>query len=247
MNLIADFHIHSKYARACSKDITFENLEKWARIKGLNVIGTGDFQHPKWILDIKEKLKEDENGIRWSKTNFPFVLQTEISLMYTQDGKGRRVHFVILAPNLEVADQIIEALGKKGRMDYDGRPIFGFSAIELVEMMMGINKDIEIIPAHAWTPWFGILGSKSGFNSIEECFKEKSKFIHAMETGISSDPAMNWRVSSLDKYAFDGHRNCGVSFDPKDAKINKICPKCKRLLTIGVQNRVDELADRQEG
>jgi len=301
MNLIADFHIHSKYARACSKDITFENLEKWARIKGLNVIGTGDFQHPKWILDIKEKLKEDENGILWSKTNFPFVLQTEISLMYTQDGKGRRVHFVILAPNLEVADQIIEALGKKGRMDYDGRPIFGFSAIELVEMMMGINKDIEIIPAHAWTPWFGILGSKSGFNSIEECFKEKSKFIHAIETGMSSDPEMNWRVSSLDKYSlvsfadihsfwpwrlgreatifdcelkfkeiinairnkkletietypeygkyhFDGHRNCGVSFDPKDAnKINKICPKCKKLLTIGVQNRVDELADREEG
>ncbi len=298
MNLIADFHIHSKYARACSKDITFENLEKWARIKGLDVIGTGDFQHPKWILDIKEKLKQDENGILWSKTNFPFILQTEISLMYTQDGKGRRIHFVILAPNLEIADQVIEALGKKGRMDYDGRPIFGFSAIELVEMMMEISGDIEIIPAHAWTPWFGILGSKSGFNSIEECFKEKSKFIHAIETGMSSDPGMNWRVSSLDKYAlvsfadihsfwpwrlgreatifnceldfkeiinairnknletietypeygkyhFDGHRNCGVSFDPKGA--NKICPKCKKLLTIGVQNRVDELADREEG
>ena len=131
--IIADLHIHSKYSRATSKAIDIYNLEKWAKIKGVNLLGTGDFTHPKWIKHIKETLEQKDNGILVSKNGFNFILQTEISLMYSQGGKGRRVHLTILAPNLEVADQIIEALLKKGRLDYDGRPIFGFSGIELVE------------------------------------------------------------------------------------------------------------------
>ncbi|HLD41882.1 MAG TPA: endonuclease Q family protein, partial [archaeon] len=235
---------------------------------------------------------------------FPFISTTEISLMYTQGGKGRRIHFLLFAPNLEVVDQITEALGKKGRLDYDGRPIFGFSAIELVDMMNSISDKIEIVPAHSWTPWFGIFGEKTGFDSIEECFQEKSKHIHAIETGLSSNPPMNWRLSNLDniqivsfsdnhsywpwrlgreatvldlkelsynnilksirtgeglaetievdpsygKYHVDGHRLCGVSFDPKESKkIGEICPKCKRKLTVGVLSRVEELANRPEG
>ncbi len=167
-------------------------------MKGLNVIGTGDFQHPKWIVQLKENLKDDGSGILKTKTGFPFICTSEVSLMYTQDKKGRRIHFVLLSPNLEVVDQITEALKKRGRVDYDGRPIFGFSAIELVEMMNSISDKIEIIPAHSWTPWFGIFGEKTGFDSLEECFQEKTKYIHAIETGLSSDPAMNWRIPFLD-------------------------------------------------
>ncbi|MBI2110151.1 DNA helicase UvrD, partial [Candidatus Woesearchaeota archaeon] len=174
------------------------NLEKWARIKGIHLLGTGDFQHPKWIQEIKSNLIQDDNGILKSNSGFPFILQTEISLIYTQDNKGRRVHNLILVPNLETADQIIEQLGKRGRLDYDGRPIFNISCVELVEMMHEINKDIEIIPAHAWTPWFSVFGSMSGFDSLKEAFQEKEKEVHAIETGLSSDPEMNWRISWLD-------------------------------------------------
>ena len=198
--IFADLHMHSKYSRATSKDLDIPNLEKWGKIKGLNLIGTGDFTHPVWIENLKRDLVEGENGILRSKGGMNFLLQTEINLMYTQGGKGRRVHHLILAPNFNVVDQIREALGKKGRLDYDGRPIFGFSSIELVDMMREISEDIEIIPAHVWTPWFGLLGSKSGFDSVEECFEDRTKYIHALETGLSSDPAMNWRLSSLDKY-----------------------------------------------
>lgn len=302
MEVIGDLHIHSKYARACSKDLNLENLEKWARIKGINLLGTGDFQHPKWIEELKGNLVDDGSGILKSKSGFPFVLQTEISLMYTQDGKGRRVHNLILAPNLEVANQIIDELGSRGRLDYDGRPIFNFSCVELVEMMMKVSKDIEIIPAHAWTPWFSMFGSMSGFDSMKDCFKEHFKDVHAIETGLSSDPEMNWRISELDdksvlsfsdahsfwpfrlgreatvfevknlsykelikairenkvketievdpaygKYHWDGHRNCNVVLDPEKVKDNKLCPICKTQLTIGVQHRVNELADRELG
>ncbi len=196
--IIADLQIHSRHSRATSKDLTLTTLEKYARIKGITLLGTGDFQHPKWRQEIKAELTEDDRGILWSKTKFPFFWQTEISLMYTQDGKGRRIHHLIYAPNGEVAAQITEALGKRGRLDYDGRPIFGFSSIELVEMMRAISHDIEIVPSHAWTPWFGALGSNGGFDSLKQCFGEYEKHIHAIETGMSSDPPMNWRLSQLD-------------------------------------------------
>jgi len=198
MNVIADLHLHSRYARACSKNITLQNLEKYARLKGLSVLGTGDFQHPKWLPELKENLEDNGKGILMTKTGYPFVLQTEISLIYTQDDKGRRIHNVVLAPNFEVADQVVEFLGSKGRLDYDGRPIFKIPCYEFVEQLRGISEDIEVIPAHIWTPWFSIFGSMSGFDSLKEAFKDQTKYIHAIETGLSSDPAMNWRLSQLD-------------------------------------------------
>lgn len=304
MQLISDLHIHSRFARACSKEINFQNLEKYARMKGLSLLGTGDFQHPKWNPEILANLQEDDKGILWTKTKFPFIWQSEISLMYRQDDKGRRVHHVLLAPSKEVVDQIIQALMKKGRIDYDGRPIFGFTSIELVDMMQSISQDIEIIPAHCMTPYFGIFGSKTGFDSVEQCFKEKSRFIHAVESGMSADPEMFWQISHLDKYNivsfsdphsfwpwrigreatifdvkelsykniikairtgeglhstietdpaygryhWDGHKNCNISMPPAETKKYKgICPVCKKPLTIGVEYRVEELADRPLG
>ena len=304
MKIIGDFHIHGRYAQACSKKTTLEDLERNARIKGLHILGTGDAQHPLWHKEITSKLTEDENGILWSKTKFPFIWQTEISLMYSQGGRGRRIHHVVLFPNGEVVKQFIDALLKKGRIDYDGRPIFGMNSIEFLDMLRSISTDIEVIPGHAWTSFFGILGSKSGFDSVEECFQERAKYIHAIESGISSDPAMNWRISSLDKYNivsfsdphsshpwrlgreatifdlkeltyknilqairtgigikgtietppeygkyhFDGHRACGVMMAPAESrKLNKQCPKCKQEMTIGVEYRVEQLADRPVG
>ncbi|MBI2564703.1 DNA helicase UvrD [Candidatus Woesearchaeota archaeon] len=198
MKVITDLHIHSRYARACSKDLSIKTLSKYAKIKGVDILGTGDFQHPEWIKELKKELTEVSQGIFESKDKMKFMLTTEISLMYSQEGKGRRIHLVTLAPSFEVVDQIIDTLSKKGRLDYDGRPIFGMSCIDYVDMMMKISKDIEIIPGHAWTPWFGVFGSKSGFDSLKECFQEKTKHIHAIETGISSTPDMNWRLSKLD-------------------------------------------------
>src|SRR3989338_2304864 len=199
--MFVDLHIHSKYSRATSKDLNIENLAKYAKIKGLDVLGTGDFLHPLWIKEIKQKLQE-ENGM-YFYDGVKFIPTVEISLAYTQKGnddkaKGRRIHHLITAPSLDTVDQITEWFKKKGRVDYDGRPIFGFSSIELVEAMQSISKDIMIIPAHAWTPWFGIFGSISGFNSLQECFKDQISKIHAIETGLSSDPGMNWRIKELD-------------------------------------------------
>jgi len=303
MKIFADLQIHSRFSRATSPSITIQNLEKYARLKGINLLGTGDFTHPKWLAELRNELKEDGSGILASSSGFHFVLQGEISNIYTQDGKQRRVHTLLLARNFEIVEQINAALLKKGRLDYDGRPIFGFSCIELAEMMEEIDDDIEIVPAHAWTPWYGIFGSMSGFDSVEECFKEYSHRIHAIETGLSSDPPMNWRLSSLDKYTlvsssdahsfwpwrlgrecnvfdirlsydevlnairkrkgfaetiefwphegkyhYSGHRACNVCLSPKEAlKLNDICPKCKRKITIGVAERVEMLADRPEG
>ncbi|MFH1972922.1 MAG: endonuclease Q family protein [archaeon] len=198
MELIADLHIHSRFSRACSSKITIANLEKNARIKGIDVLGTGDFQHPKWFQELNTL--EERDGILYTKTGYPFVWQSEISLIYTQDGKGRKVHQVVLAPNKDAVKEITEFLLSKGRIDYDGRPIFGMSSIEFVERLKSISTDIEIIPAHIWTPWFSLFGSNSGFDSIKDCFQDQLKHIHALETGMSSDPEMNWRISQLDKF-----------------------------------------------
>ena len=200
MKLFADLHLHSRFSRACSKDLTLEKIEYWARKKGLNLLGTGDFTHPEWLKEIKSELKEDESGIYKSSSGFPFVLQAEISNIYEQEGKVRKVHNILLAPNFGIVEQINEWLKDKGNIKEDGRPTFTFSCIELVEKLKEISKDIEIIPAHAWTPWFSVFGSNSGFDSMEECFKEKAKEIFALETGLSSDPEMNWRISKLDRF-----------------------------------------------
>ncbi|MDP7116470.1 MAG: endonuclease Q family protein, partial [Candidatus Woesearchaeota archaeon] len=201
MEIIADLHLHSKHSRATSKNLDFENLEKYAKIKGVNLLGTGDFCHPIWNKEIKTKLHEKDNGTLVSKTGFPFILTNEISLIYTQNNKGRRVHLVLLAPNLAVVDQITEYLLKHGRIDYDGRPIFKITCEDFTYELKKISKDIEVIPAHIWTPWFSMFGSKSGFDTVKECFGDQTKHIHAIETGLSSDPPMNWRLSQLDKFS----------------------------------------------
>jgi len=201
MKIISDLHLHSRFSRATSKELTIKNLEKYARMKGVNLLGTGDFTHPEWIKELKQELSEDDSGILKTKTGFNFLLSTEISLIYSQNNRGRKIHNIILAPDFETVEQITKALMRKGRVDYDGRPIFGMSCPEFVEMMKNVSEKIEIIPAHIWTPWFSLFGSMSGFDKIEDCFQDQTKHIHALETGLSSDPAMNWRLSALDKYA----------------------------------------------
>ena len=302
MKLLGDFHIHGPYANACSKNTTLKLLEDNSKIKGLNIIGTGDALHPRWSSQIKSELNEDENGVLWSKNKFPFLWTSEISLMYSHNNKGRRIHHVLLFPNREVVQQVTDLMLTRGRLDYDGRPIFGINSIEFVDMMRSVSHDIEIIPGHIWTSFFGLLGSKSGFDSVEECFEDRSKYIHALESGISSDPFMNRKISSLDKYNIvsfsdphsshpsrlgreatifdcdlkyksilnsirtgeglkgtieaspeygkyhiDGHRNCNIMMNYEESKkLNKICPVCKKEMTIGVEYRIEELADRKE-
>ncbi len=209
MKIIADLQIHSKYARATSKDLSLANLEKYARIKGIGLLGTGDFQHPKHYNDIKEYLKKERDGILYSETGFPFLWQTEVSLMFSQGGKRRAVHLLVYAPDGKTADMIIEYLGSKGRLDYDGRPIFGISCRDLVKDLTSINEMIEIVPAHCMTPWFGVFGSDSGFDSLADCFLDQTNKIHAVESGMSADPSMLWRfdeemniVSFSDAHSF---------------------------------------------
>ena len=306
MEVIADLQIHSKYARATSKDISIENLEKYARIKGLGLLGVGDFQHPLRRKEIDEKLIEDDKGILRTANGFPFLWQTEVSLMYSQDGKRRAIHLLIFAPNTKIADEITKYLGSKGRLDYDGRPIFGMSCIDVVRDLKEIDDKIEIIPAHCMTPFFGLFGSKSGFDSLQECFGDQTKNIYAVESGMSADPSMLWRFEEIasgkanvvsfsdahsmwpwrigreatvfeipelsyeniikairtgqglratietppeyGKYHYDGHRNCGFSSDPEKTKALKgICPVCKKPMTIGVVNRVEEIAAHPKG
>jgi uncharacterized protein (TIGR00375 family) len=193
MRVIADLQIHSKYARATSKDLSVENLEKYARIKGIDLLGTGDFQHPLHRKELDAALTEDDKGILRTKTGFPFIWQTEVSLMFSQGGKRRAVHLLIYAPNTKLADKITEYLGSKGRLDYDGRPIFGMTCRNLVMDLKKIDDRIEIIPAHCMTPFFGLYGSKSGFDSLQECFLDMSDKIYAIESGMSADPGMLWR------------------------------------------------------
>jgi PHP family Zn ribbon phosphoesterase/intein/homing endonuclease len=194
MKFITDLHLHSRYSRATSKDLTIENLEKWARVKGINILGTGDFQHPEHRKEIDKELIEDDNGILRTKSGFCFIWQTEISLIYTQNNKGRAVHVVVLAPNKNVADKITSYLLSKGRIDYDGRPIFGIPADQFVKDLKLIDDKIEIIPAHCMTPYFGLFGSKKGFDSLKECFQDQRDKIYAVESGLSADPSMLWRM-----------------------------------------------------
>jgi uncharacterized protein (TIGR00375 family) len=308
MKVFSDLHIHSKYARATSKEMDLEHLSKYGKLKGLNLIGTGDFTHPKWLNELKEKLKPIEDSGLYSFDGMNFMLTTEISTVYVQDNKVRKIHHVIHVPSFEIVNQINERLTKLGaKLDIDGRLLLnGRTSIELVELLINIYKDTLIVPAHVWTPWFSVFGSKSGFDSVEECYQDQTKNIYALETGLSSDPKMNWRLSSLDKFAlmsnsdshspwpwrlgrecnvfelkkltyweildavkkkdkkrflftvevdpaygkyhWTGHRNCHINLSPKQAlKINNICPVCGRKLTIGVEQRVEELADREEG
>ncbi len=208
MKFIADFHVHSKYSRATSKDMDVESMAKWAGLKGVNLLGTGDFTHPFYFAGLKQKLERLGNGLFTLKKeyrqnaqqgNVHFMLTTEVSNMYQQGGGSRRIHTMIFAPDFKVVEKINSELSELGKLSSDGRPIFGFSAKELVEIITDVSDECFLVPAHAWTPWFSIFGANSGFDSIEECFEEQSKHISCIETGLSSDPQMNWRLSALDK------------------------------------------------
>jgi len=310
MRIVADLHVHSKYARATSGENDIDGLARGAKIKGINVMATGDFTHPAYFNEIKTKLapSEDGSGLYLSE-GVRFILSSEISLIYgagqnKQDTKHStlRMHHLVLAPSLEVASQINDMLGKRGNLKSDGRPILGLNSPEFADILFGISKGIMIIPAHAWTPWFSVFGSMSGVNSIEEAFANHAKNIFAIETGLSSDPAMNWMISKLDKYSlvsnsdahsldnlgreanvfdlpepsymairealktkkgfvktyefypeegkyhYDGHRDCKVRWSPWETKSHGgICTVCRKPVTVGVLNRVNELADRKLG
>lgn len=207
----ADLHIHSKYSRATSKSCNLEELALWASKKGLSLISTGDFTHPAWFREINEKLVEDENGTYRLKPelekeifkkgeNIRFILSVEISTIYKKGDKTRKVHHVVFSPNLESAQNFRQKLDAIGNINSDGRPILGLDSRNLLEIALESGKGSYIIPAHIWTPWFSVLGSKSGFDSIEECYEDLSEHIFALETGLSSDPYMNWHVSKLDRF-----------------------------------------------
>ena len=314
MKIIGDLHIHSRFSMATSKEGTPENLDFWARKKGISLIGTGDFTHPAWRAELRERLSPEGNGLyrlkeeyvkeesrKFSGEGTRFVVSGEISSIYKKNGKTRKVHNVILLPGLEAADAMAQCLEKIGNIHSDGRPILGLDSHDLLEMMLDVCPEGILIPAHIWTPHFSVLGAKSGFDSVEECFEELTSYVHALETGLSSDPAMNWRISGLDryqlvsnsdahspsrlgreanlldiecsyeglyqaiqtgkglegtveffpeegKYHFDGHRKCGVSLSPTEAeRLGEICPVCGKKLTMGVDHRVEQLADREEG
>jgi len=206
MKFAADFHIHSKYSRATSPLMDLENLDTWAKIKGIKVLGTGDFTHPKWFEEIKEKLSPAERGLfklRGADSETRFILTSEISCIYSKGGpRGnpvRKVHIVVFAPSIDAVEKINLELGKIGNLKADGRPILGLDAKELAKIVLDADENCLVVPAHIWTPWFSVFGSKSGFNSLEECFEEYTKYIYAIETGLSSNPANNWRLSQLDK------------------------------------------------
>jgi len=195
----ADFHIHSKYSRATSKAMDLEHIGEWTKLKGIDLVGTGDFTHPAWLKELRGKLKQRPNGL-YEYNSAHFILTAEISNMYTKNGRGRRIHTILIAPDLDAAGRISKELGKRGNILSDGRPIFGFDVKDVVKLCLDISPDCLIVPAHIFTPWFSLFGSRSGFDTIEECFEEETKNIYALETGLSSDPAMNWRISALDKY-----------------------------------------------
>lgn len=310
---IADLHIHSKYSRATSKDAVLEALELWAGYKGIDLIGTGDFTHPAWRNELKEKLEPAEDGFYRLKKEFcrkpdrtneierqpRFIVTGEISSIYKKNNKVRKIHNLILLPSLEAAEVLSQKLSLIGNIHSDGRPILGLDSRSLLEITLETSPNAVFIPAHIWTPHFSLFGAFSGFDKIEECFEDLTPHIHALETGLSSDPAMNWRVSALDrftlvsnsdahspqklgreanlidgefsymglknsietsngflgtieffpeegKYHFDGHRNCKLCLSPEETKrLGGKCPVCGKKITIGVQYRVNELADRE--
>jgi len=307
LRVIADLHIHGKYSRATSEQMSLTEIAKYAKIKGLNLVGTGDFTHPMWLKEIRETLtpEQDTGLLKPASGDSPvrFMLQTEVCTIFDYSGDSKKIHHVILTPSLETADQINEHLKRFGDLASDGRPILDCTAPQLVEEVMAVSEDNMVFPAHAWTPWFSIFGAFSGFDAVEDCYQDMTKHIHALETGLSSDPAMNWRLSKLDGYAllsnsdchsfwpwrigreaniFDlpdftykqitsaiidndperlkstietdpaygkyhwtGHRNCKISLAPSEAiKFGNNCPVCRRKLTKGVEQRIEELADR---
>ena len=199
MSFIADFHIHSKYSRATSKDMDLNSLAKWAKIKGISMMGTGDFTHPVWLAELKNKLQKADDGV-YIYEDIYFVLTTEVSNIYFKAGRTRKVHNMIFSPSLELAGEINSVLSEHGNLSADGRPILSLECDKMVKSLSALDPAIFFIPGHAWTPHFSIFGSNSGFDSAEECFEAETPKIFSIETGLSSDPAMNWRWSKLDRF-----------------------------------------------
>jgi len=288
--------------------MNIDEITRFARIKGLNLVGTGDFTHPKWLKELSEELVEISGTnlygtAKHSDSPVRYMITGEVSTIFTFGGSVKKVHHVVLTPSLETAVQINERLARYGDLSIDGRPTLDMTAPQLVEEVMQVSDENVVIPAHAWTPWFSIFGAFSGFDRVEDCYQDMTRHIPALETGLSSDPPMNWRLSALDKFAlvsnsdshsswpwrigreanvfelerltyqevvdairkkdpqrfkftietdpaygkyhWTGHRNCNVSLSPQDAiKFGNRCPVCRRKLTKGVEQRVEELADR---
>lgn len=313
--VFADLHLHSKYSRAVSDKMDVDGLYAGSLEKGLGIVATGDFTHPKYFAELKSKLEpSDSEGLfklKSRKDDVKYMISTEVATICSLGPiKGvKKVHHIIYVPDFEQAAQINDRLSKMGNLAADGRPMFGSTtSSQMAEIIFETSKDAVIVPAHAWTPWFSVLGANSGYNTVDEAYEDQAKKIFAIESGLSSDPAMNWRLSSLDrfaimsnsdshspyswrlgrecnafsfkpgkmsydalftavrkkdantfkftvevdpnygKYHYDGHRDCGVCSSPEQTKKTKgICSVCKRPLTIGVLNRVEELADRPEG
>jgi len=200
MEFIADFHIHSKYSRATSRDMDIEHIAEWAKIKGITLMGTADFTHHLWLEELKANLEDLGNGL-FKYQDIYFILTTEISSIYSKNGRGYRVHNIIFAPSFKTVDKINNTLSRWGNLASDGRPILGMDAAELARIILDIDENCFFVPAHVWTPWFSVFGSMSGFDRIEDCFEEQTSRIFTLETGLSSDPAMNWRWSSLDRFS----------------------------------------------
>jgi len=228
---IVDLHIHSKYSRACSPDSTLSNIDKTCHIKGVNIIATGDFTYPDWFSGIKNELEEiNKSGLYKLKTakddKVKFLLSTELALIYKGGDKVRRIHIMVHAPNIEAVAELNKYLDKKYNIRSDGRPILGMRAPELVKLCLSIHPKFLIYPAHIWTPWFAVFGSKSGFDSMEECFGDQTEHIYAYETGLSSDPEMNWRLSALDKLTLlsnsDAHSLPNIAREANAFELDKI-------------------------
>jgi len=198
---VADFHIHSKYSRATSKNMDVPHLVQWARHKGVTLLGSGDFTHHLWLEELRHYLEPLPKKGLFVYNGVRFILSVEVSNIFSQNGKVYRVHNVIMVPSLKMAKEVNKMLSFHGNLSSDGRPIFGMSCKQLTKELFGISDDIMFIPAHIWTPWFSVFGSNSGFDSLEEAFDEYTDKITALETGLSSDPAMNWRLSALDRYS----------------------------------------------
>ena len=311
MRIVADLHIHSRFSRATSAKMNVKEIARFARIKGLSVVGTGDFSHPRWFKELTQDLTKIEGTSLYKTVNEPespvhFMVSNEVSTIFTFGGEVKKVHHVILTPSLETAAQINDRLARYGDLTVDGRPMLNMTAPQLVEEIIQVSTENMVIPAHAWTPWFSVFGAFSGFDRMEDCYQDMTRHIHALETGLSSDPPMNWRLSALDKftlvsnsdshshwpwrmgreanvfelervtyheivdtikqkdpkrfkftietdpaygkYHWTGHRNCRVSMSPQEAiKLDNTCPVCGRRLTEGVEQRVEELADRRVG
>jgi uncharacterized protein (TIGR00375 family) len=305
MRVITDFHLHSAYSRACSKELMLPNIATYCEKKGIQFVGTSDFTHPAWRKQMGTELEEAGNGtfaLTGDRSKTRFLLSTELSCIYKRGGKVRRVHHLVLMPDLASVDQFTASLEARGcNLKADGRPILGVDSEELLKLALDASERSLFIPAHAWTPWFAVFGSQSGFDALQECFGEMTKHVYAIETGLSSDPKMNRQLSGLDdiflvsnsdahsldklgreanvfemaapsynelyrimtekdaskfietieffpeegKYHADGHRACGFWCLPAETKkLKGLCPKCGKPLTIGVLNRVSDLADR---